>query len=90
MRIIYSKYDMSTLIDFMQTCVMHPIIPLSWGISEIRLYDKKLTFNVRGCKYQGPVWIEENNLRITIRLSFIHNTFQNSTEALDWLDSTIE
>lgn len=81
---------MSKIVEFMRHCLSYYMMPLSWGIYDIRVSNSSMCFFVNGSKYQGEVMIKECNKKIIVWLASYEAVFLDVAEALRWLDNKIE
>lgn len=81
---------MNKVIHFMRLCLLDENIPLSWGISNIKHSNDRLSFDVLGAKAQGRVEIKTLNDGVTIKFNSCEKYFYDVSEMLLWLDNSIE
>lgn len=87
----YSKDDMiDSMRDFLSWCVANPQYAVSWGISDIRISQDCILFNVFGSSYQGRVTIWFERTTITVVIGMEEESFENHLEAICWIDNIIE
>lgn len=81
---------MDMVMEFMRQCLSYYMLPLSWGICNIRVSNSSICFYVNGSRYQGEVMIKECNKKIIVWLATSETEFSDVAEALRWLDHKIE
>lgn len=81
---------MNIVMEFMRQCLSYYMLPLSWGICNIRVSNSSICFYVNGSKYQGEVMIKERDTKIMVWLATYEVEFSDAVEALRWLDYKIE
>lgn len=79
------------LIQFMRICVLNDEIALSWRMSNIRISESEITFDVCGFNHQGPIKIvsSASGYAIYANDTYIRNA-STPVEALIVLDKLIE
>lgn len=73
----------------MKVCVMHPEVPISWGMSGI-MCAENLKFTVNGSRMQNLIEIDASDDLLTVKIDNIMKQFHDPADALFWIDSMIE
>lgn len=81
----------SLIKQFMIRSIELKVIVCSWGISDIKISNNRLEFNVSGFNYKGHITLYEQNNILCLELSDeIHVVFKTVDEAITYLDAKIE
>lgn len=81
---------MIKIIQFMRLCLKQKEIPMSWGISNIRITKDVLYFEVFGSSFQGQIKIYEIGDFIAVRVNSETKEFIEISDLIKWLDEYIE
>lgn len=75
----------------MRQCLKSKEVTVSWGISNIKITDKQIYFNVDGFNYDGQIKIRVNTTGLDIYSSKGHIGYaSDAMHALQFLDAYIE